>query len=228
VTEPNPIISRAAAAAKTIVDESADVLREDSKKVDSDKFEVQDVLATATKLLNVGIAGVTELGRIALEERPPATTLAIGEYVTTVVRRMVTQAGTVAQAASMDVDNKDFSSKTWLESMTRMVDIAIAGGMEIAETIAAGPAQFERPPARSDTFAAPAKNETRALSFETPLKREATEDIVSADRISFDPPTLAANETEFCILVDPNGLASGVYRGTVKSGTDSVPVYIAL
>jgi hypothetical protein len=228
VTEPNPIISRAAAAAKTIVDESADVLREDSKKVDGDKFEVQDVIATATKLLNVGFAGVTEFGRIALEERPSATTMAIGEYVTTVVRRMITQAGSVAQAASMDVDNKDFSSKTWLESMTRMVDIAIAGGMEIAETIAAGPAQFERPPARSDTFTAPAKNENRVLSFETPLKREATEDIVSPDRISFEPPTLAANETEFCVLVDPNGLASGVYRGTVKSGNDSVPVYIAL
>jgi hypothetical protein len=100
--------------------------------------------------------------------------------------------------------------------------------MEIAETIAAGPAQFERPPARSDTFAAPAKNEARTLSFETPLKRDATEDTVDEDRISFDPPTLAANETQFCILVDPHGLASGVYRGTVKSGDDSIPVYIAL
>ena len=228
MTEPNPIISRAAAAAKTFIDDSADVLREDSKKVDSENFEAQDVISTATKLVNVGITGVTALGRIALDARPPATTLALGEYVATVVRRMVSQAGTVAQAASLDVDNKDFASKTWLESMTRMVDIAIAGGMEIAETIAAGPAQFERPPARSDTFAAPAKNEARTLSFETPLKRDATEDTVDEDRISFDPPTLAANETQFCILVDPHGLASGVYRGTVKSGDDSIPVYIAL
>jgi hypothetical protein len=228
VTEPNPIISRAAAAAKTFIDDSADVLREDSKKVDSEKFEAQDVIATATKLVNVGITGVTELGKIALDVRPPETTRALGEYVATIVRRMVSQAGSVAQAASLDVDNKDFASKTWLESMTRMVDIAIAGGMEIAETLAAGPAQFERPPARSDTFATPAKNEARTLSFETPLKRDATEDVIGADRMSFDPPTLAAKETTFCVLVDPNGLASGVYRGTVKAGDDSVPVYVAL
>lgn len=225
MTETERIIGRVAATAKTIVNESATVVREESKKIDGDHYEVKDAINTVTKLVNVGITGFTELGRIAVEERPPATTLALGEYVASVVQRMVSQAGTVAEAASVQVEKKAFTPNKWLESMTRMIDIAIAGGIEIAETIAAGPAQFERPPLRSDKFEAPDFGD---LCIEKPLKRDATDEVIPADRICFDPPTLVFPNKEFCILVDPSGLASGLYRGTVKAGDDEVHVYIAL
>lgn len=230
MTELNPIIRRVADTARTIVDQSAEVLREESKKIDGEKYVVADAIETVTRLVNVGVAGATDLGRIALEERPPQNALALGEYVAFVVRRMVSQAGTVAQAASIEVERKTYTPNKWLESMTRMMDIAIAGGMEIAETIAAGPAKFERPTLQSDPFSAPASGDRRELRIETKLKRDASEDEIPPDRLTFDPPVLESPNVVFHILVNPSGLASGVYRGTVKAGDDAVPipVYIAL
>lgn len=228
MTDPNPLIGRVAQTAKTIVDQSAEVLREESKKIDDGKYAVADAIETVTRLVNVGLAGATDLGRIALEERPPENALALGEYVAFVARRMVSQAGTVAQAASVEVDRKTYTPNKWLQSMTRMIDIAIAGGMEIAETIAAGPAQFERPSVPSDVFRATASGDTRQLSIGTPLKRDASDDDIHPDRIKFDPPVLESPNVEFRLLVNPSGLASGIYRGTVKAGNDEIPVSIAL
>jgi hypothetical protein len=225
MTETERIVNRVKEAAKTIVDNSATVVRDESKKIDSDQYEVKDAINTVTKLFNVGLSGFTELGRIALEERPPATTLALGEYVASVVQRMVGQAGTVAQAASVQVANKQFPPNEWLKSMTRMIDIAIMGGIEIAETIAAGPAQFEKSPVRSDEFEAPDFGDLR---IETALKRDATDETIPPDRITFDPPTLVSPNKKFCLLVDPSGRTSGVYRGTVKIGDYDLPVQIAL
>ncbi len=227
-TETERIVGRVAQTARTIVDDSATVLREESKKIDGESYEVTDAITTVTRLINVGINGATSLGRIALEERPPASTLALGDYVAGVVRRMVSQAGTVAEAAAIEVERKSYTPNKWLESVTRMIDISIAGGLEIAETIAAGPAQFERPAVESDEFTVAATAEERALSFDQRPKRDATDDDVTLDRITFDPPKLAAGATTFRFRVDPNGLQSGVYRGTVKVGNDTVPVYIAL
>ena len=76
----------------------------------------------------------------------------MGEYIASIVRRMVSQTGSVAQDASVHVEKKEYTPNKWLESVTRMIDISIAGGMEIIETVAAGPARFEVQPMRSDEF----------------------------------------------------------------------------
>jgi len=230
VTQQNRIISRVATTTNDIVDKSADVLREESKKIDDDKktYTVSDAIETVTRLMDVGITGASDLGKIALEERPPQTTLALGDYVVSVARRMVSQAGSVAKAASVELQKQNYTPDKWLESMTRMIDITIAGTMEVVETIAAGPARFERSRVRSDPFSAPESSDTRVLRIETPLKRDATDDVVPVDKITFDPPTLVPPNVEFHVLVDPSGLESGVYTGTVKAGKDDVSVYIAL
>jgi hypothetical protein len=229
VTQPNRIIGRVAATAKKIVDDSAKVVGEESQKIDGDQYEVKDAIATVTRLVNVGIAGSTELGRILLEERPPETTLALGEYMASVVRRMVSQAGTVAELASEEVERKNYTPNKWLESMTRLIDIAIAGGMEIAETVAAGPAQFERQPVRSEKFTAPESDTAeRELSVKEPLKRDATDEEIPEGTITFDPPVLVKPNREFRVLVNATGLVSGVYEGTVNAGTDPVQVQIGL
>ena len=56
------------------------------------------MVATATKVVNAGLAGATDLARIPLEEKWPEPHLVMGEYISTVVRGMVTQAGIVAQS----------------------------------------------------------------------------------------------------------------------------------
>jgi hypothetical protein len=223
------ILGRAADIAKNVVDDSAKAMRDESERIDKEQYELSDMVSTVTRLVNVGIAGTTELARIPLEERWPEKHLVLGDYVSTVVRRMVDQAGIVAQAAANDVEGFAYTPRRWLESMTRLIDIAIAGGMDIAETLAAGPAAFERQPVASDYYRVPDSKETRELSWEVKLQRDATEDEIPPRKISFDPPNLIPPNNEFRVLVNAAGLVSGVYKGKVRVGRDHVePVQIAL
>jgi len=240
MTEPKPplarLTERIAETAKDMIDESAAAMSAESKKIDADKYEMKDAIATVTKVVGVGITGATHIGRIAIEEKPPDTVLAMGEYIASVVRRMVTQTGAVAADASENVEKKAYTPTKWLESMTRMIDIGVAGGMEIVETVIAGPARFEVQPIRSDEFEAPAipPGETRTLVADQ-LKRDATDSAIPMSRISFEPPVLDSTVTKFRIVVDASGLASGVYEGKVlavhndaPSTFESVEVSIAL
>lgn len=229
MTEPNPIVDRVTATARTVFDESAKVLQAESKKVDADNYQVADAITATAKLVNVGVSGLTDLGRIVLEEKPPAKTVALGEYVVSVMQRMIGEVGTVAGAAAVQAEAKNYTPSKWLESMTRLTDIAIAGTMEIVETVVAGPARFEERPARSDFFKAPESDvEDRVLTIHHPLTREASPDEIDSSRISFAPPILVNKNVEFQVLVDPSGLSSGLYHGTVKAGPDVIPVHISL
>ena len=220
MTEPKPplarVAERLAETAKEMVAESAAAMKDESVRIDADEYKLKDAIATVTRLVDVGISGATHIGRIAIEEKPPDTVLAMGEYIASVVRRMVGQTGMVAQDASIHVENMAYTPSKWLESMTRLIDIGIAGGMEIVETVAAGPARFEVQPLRSDEFEAPAapNGEVRTL-VAGDLKRDATSATIPKSKITFDPPTLEPPNTKFRVLVDASGLVSGVYEGTV-------------
>jgi hypothetical protein len=225
----DPIL-RAADMAKKMVERSAIVAKAESTKIDAadDKnpYEVKDAIAAATKLTNIGIVGATDIGRIAAEQKPPDTVLALGEYIAWVVRRMVSQTGTVAAAASIEVEKKKYTPNKWLESWIRLADIGIAGGLEIIETIAAGPARFESQPVRFDGLEMnPAANgQTRTLTAS--LIRDATDTPIPQSKISFEPPTLVAPNTTFAMIVDTSGLVSGVYEGEISAaypGTSPPP-----
>ena len=224
MTEPEPplarVTQRIADTAKGMVEESADVMFAESKVIDDDTkdYEMKDAIDTATKLVGIGITGAAHIGRIAIEEKPPDTVLAMGEYIASVVRRMVSQTGTVAQEASIHVENKDYTPKKWLESMTKMIDIGIAGGMEIIETVVSGPARFEVQPVRSDDIPAPPATggELRRL-VPGDLKRDPSDKPIPYHKISFDPPTLDSATTTFAILIDAGDLVSGIYKGTVSA-----------
>ncbi|MFY9920819.1 MAG: hypothetical protein WAL26_20865 [Mycobacterium sp.] len=222
MTEPEPplarVTKRVAETAKGIVDESAAVVFAESKKIDGEEYEMKHAIDTVTKLAGIGITGATHIGRIAVEEKPPDTVLAMGEYIASVFRRMVSQTGTVAQDASIHVENKDYTPKKWLESMTRLIDIGIAGGMEIIETVAAGPARFEVQPLRSDEFEAPPTRDGKSRTLVPgDLKRDGTDTPIPKHKVSFDPPILDAETTKFTILVDAGDLLSGVYEGKVDA-----------
>jgi hypothetical protein len=232
MTEEHPIVGRIAETAKTVINESAKAMSDESKKIDADDYEIADAIATVTRVVDAGLAGSTEIVRIAAESRWPERQLALGDYVSTVVRRMARQSGTVAQAAAYDSQRMQYTPKKWLESVTRFIDIAIAGGMEIAETVAAGPARFEHQPVASDPYTAPQSKETRPLAIGGPLKRDGTDDEIPPEKVSFEPVTLIPPNRTFRVLVNATGLTSGVYTGSVRvgsqDGADSVPVQIAL
>lgn len=244
MTQPKPplarVTERIAETAKDMVNESAAVVSAESKKIDDENYKMEDAIETVTKLAGIGITGATHIGRIVIEEKPPDTVLAMGEYIASVIRRMVSQTGTVAQDASIHVENKGYTPKKWLESMTRLIDIGIAGGMEIVETVAAGPARFEVQPVQSDEFEFPPAEGDEPRTLVADLKRDATDEPIPQHKISFKPPTLVHPNTKFRILVDASGLVSGIYEGTVravyadrepaadKPPDETVPVSIAL
>lgn len=220
MTQPEPplarVTQRVADTAKKMVNESADVVFAESKVIDADKYQMKDAIDTVTKLVGIGITGATHIGRIAVEEKPPDNVLAMGEYIASIFRRMVSQTGSVAQDASLHVEKKDYTPNKWLESITRMIDIGIAGGMEIVETVAAGPARFEVQPVRSGPFPVPParRDEPRTL-VAGDLKRDATDTPISQAKITFDPAVLDSSSTSFWILVEAGDLLSGIYEGQV-------------
>lgn len=222
MTQPEPplarVTQRIADTAKGMVDESADVVFAESKTIDGGNYQMKDAIDTVTKLVGIGITGAARIGRITIEEKPPDTVMAMGEYIASVLRRMVSQTGTVAQDASNHMEDKQYTPSKWLESVTRLIDIGIAGGMEIVETVAAGPARFEVQPVRSDEFdAGPATNgETRTL-VAGDLERDGTNVPIAHHKISFDPPTLVPPNTKFTILINATDLVSGIYEGNVTA-----------
>jgi hypothetical protein len=205
MTQPEPplarVTQRIADTAKGMVGESADVVFAESKTIDGGDYKMKDAIDTVTKLVGIGITGAARIGRITIEEKPPDTVMAMGEYIASVLRRMVSQTGTVAQDASNHVDAKAYTPSKWLESVTRLIDIGIAGGMEIVETVDAGPAT---------------NGETRTL-VPGSLKRDATNTAIETYKISFDPPTLVPPNAKFTILINASDLVSGIYEGDVTA-----------
>jgi len=235
--EKHRLIAKAADITTTAVTESATAMKAESEKIDAGNYDLSDMVGTATKVVNAGLAGATNLARIPLEEKWPERHLAMGDYVSTVVRGMVTQAGAVAQDAANDIEGKKYTVSRWLQSMTRLIDIAVAGGMDIAETLGAGPAQFQPQPFATEFYTVDAFDEPRELTWNTRPTRDGTKDLIDDSKLVFEPKTLLPGATQFRVLVTASDLLSGVYKGEVKVGTDnktnpaylkSVPIQIEL
>jgi hypothetical protein len=225
----HPLLDKAAKIATKVVDDSAKAMSDESKKIDAGQYNLSDMIATITRVVDAGIAGATDLARIPLEVKWPEKHLVLGEYVSTVVRGMVTQAGTVAQSAANDIEKMAFTPKQWLQTMTQLIDIAVAGGMDIAETLGAGPAQFQIQPIASPYYTVPDSNDSRQLSWKSKPARDGANDDIDDKKLQFDPPTLLPHSTQFRVLVNATGLLSGVYKGEVhlSDGFDQ-PIQIEL
>lgn len=226
--EKHRIFAKAADIATNVVNESATAMKEESERIDAEQYELSDMVATVTKVVNAGIAGATSLARIPLEEKWPEKHLVMGDYVSTVVRGMVTQAGTVAQSAANDIEKKKYTPKRWLESMTRLIDIAVAGGMDIAETLGAGPAQFQPQPIATEFYTVQKSTESRELCWDKKPTRDGVEDWIDDNKLQFEPKVLLPGATQFRVLVTAGDLLSGVYKGLVKVGTDKTLVRIQI
>lgn len=220
-SEKHRLLAKAADIATNAINESAKAMKAESEKIDSGKYELSHMVATVTKVVDAGIAGATQLARIPLEEKWPEKHLVMGEYISSVLRGMVTQAGVVAQdtAKDMDADGK-YTPSHYLQSLTRLIDIAVAGGLDIAETLGAGPAQFQPQPRATEFYTVPESTEPRDLSWKTKPTRDAADDKIDDKKLQFDPKTLLPGATQFRVLVDAAGLLSGVYKGVVNVGKD--------
>jgi len=114
-----------------------------------------------------------------------------------------------------------------------LADIALLGGIELAETAMTGPGPFETKPIKSETYTIRATRAERTLKVADPgLCRPGTADPIPAAQVWFDLPDgkqLAAGATKFRLVVNPAGLISGMYTGKVDiGGGQTVDVKIAV
>jgi hypothetical protein len=218
--EKHRLLAKAADIATNVVNESATAMKAESERIDSEQYELSDMVGTVTKVVNAGIAGATNLARIPLEEKWPERHLVMGDYVSTAV----------AQSAANDIENKKYTAKRWLESMTRLIDIAVAGGMDIAETLGAGPAQFQPQPIATEFYTVPESKVPRDLTWAKKPTRDGVKDYIDDSKLKFEPKTLLPGAIQFRVLVTAGDLLSGVYKGEVKVGTDAktTPIQIEL
>ncbi len=219
VPEPDPIVDRIAASATEMVDQAGQVAREASKKIGTDAgYSASDLLASMAKLTNVALAGGLELAKAGMDGLSRPGPRAVADQMAVISRRMIAESGKVAGEASALLDAKSYGPTEWVKSMIRMADIATFGGIELAETALAGPGQYEKPPIRETFKVTPDNANARLLTIQD-LSRPGAAD-AAAGRVGFDPAdrVLPKGQPDFSILVDPAGLASGMYLGQVHIG----------
>lgn len=226
MSEFDPLIETLTSATKQMVTDAAKVATEASKKVNDDQLTARDLLLTMTELVNIAVGGGVRITR-QLADTPPGAR-GIADYSRAVGRRMAKESRVVAKAATEKMDEGTYDIDDWVVSLTRMADIAVVGGMEIAQTLFAGPARFDSEPHVVDLQAPPGK--TRRQFGEVVLRRYGPDDEpeIPRKRISFEPSHLEPGDTAFRMLIAPYQLTSGVYRGTVEVGHDIVDVEFAL
>lgn len=219
MTDPDPIVDRVAATAKEMIEGAGQVARAASDQIGAqDGYSAASLVNSMTKLTNIALAGGLELAKAGMDGISRPGPRAVADQMAVITRRMISESGKVAEEASGRLDTQAYTPTEWVKSMVRLADIALFGGIELVETALAGPGQYEKEPICHTFSVAPDKANVRLLTIQA-LTRPGAAD-AAADRVSFDPPDrlLPKGETEFSVLVDAAGLASGVYIGQVHIG----------
>ena len=206
-------------------------------------LEAMSDLANRTFLMNL------DLVKDAIDQRVPDVATVVTEHMAMVIRRMATQAKAVAEDAAMKLDGEGYSADDWAKTITKLGDVALINGIELAGTALVGPGRYEIRPITSDLFvvANAAPTQRHKLTLAAPLALAGSNDgeVISEDRVTFDPPSgvLRAGRSAFRIRVKATGLRSGVYLGAVwaipvdatgaelpsdEIGREVVPVIIGL
>jgi hypothetical protein len=135
---------------------------------------------------------------------------------------MVRESRLIAKAADEGIRDDTYDVDDWIESLVRWADVAIIGGMEIAQTVLAGPARFGREPIEVPLQAPPAAAPRDIGVVRAQRIGPADEAEIPQELIKVEPARLGPGERDFRLLVDAYQLVSGVYRGTVVVGDEEI------
>ena len=219
MTDSDPIVERLAATAKEMIEGVGEVAGAASGQIGATAgYSAANLINSMTKLTTIALAGGLEMAKTGMDGLSQPGPRAVADQMAVITRRMISESGKVAEEASGRLDAQCYTPTEWVKSMVRLADIALFGGIELAETALAGPGQYEKE-LICHTFSVTADPaNTRLLTLKT-LSRPGAED-AAAERVSFDPPDrlLMKGQTDFSVLFDAAGLASGVYIGEVHVG----------
>lgn len=155
--------------------------------------------------------------------------VAFAEYCASILVRMIKQTGAVADDAVQKMDAGDYGCDNWFKSVNQLADVAMQGGMELAETIFAGPgfklAQCLR---YSDWYPVGDGDECQyQVTICTPLSRGVSADPIPDGRISYQSKQgevvqqslgdlLPVGAEHFRLVIDRTDLQSGYYWGEAR------------
>jgi hypothetical protein len=222
-----PIIDDIRKAAEDVVAGVAKEAVDVSKLINNDAYTTKDLILTMTKLIAIAVDGGAKITQKVVGETPTGVKHVAG-FSQNVGQRMAKEARLVYNAATSKMDDGDYSVDDWIVTATRLADIAVVGGMEIAETVLIGPGQFEND-ALSFDLQASESDQSRNFGVVS-IKRFGPDDEtdIPAGQITLEPPNLEAGVRDFQLRINPKGLPSGVYRGTVQVGDESLPVEVTI
>lgn len=241
--DPKDAAEAFAETAHKIVNESQAVAVEAFQKINKDvpnqpiTFTAGDAIKSITKLAKIAVTGGIEMGQTALEVQPTKGVLILADDIATILSRGVKEAAEVASEASDLIDKNAFNQNEWVQSAIKLTNIALLHGAEIAQTVAAGPAQYADPIAKLDFTLTDAQvdpvNDRELKVPSLKLGGPADQDKVPDYRISFEPSdgVLRAGKKEFTLVVNSAGLPSGVYLGSIevrRPGVDPPDVIVPI
>ena len=199
--EPDPIVERLAATAKKMVEEAGDVASAASQPTGSiaGQSAAANLVGVMTKLTNVALAGGFEMAKAGADGLSRPGMRAVADRMAAITRRMISESGKVAQEASVQAEAKPYTPSGWVESMVKLSDIALFGGIELVETMLAGPGQYEKGPVRRTYKVAPDPARPRRLVMASLSRPGAADDATS--QVSFEPTdgVLPKGATEFTL-----------------------------
>lgn len=233
-------IDGARAIAKDAIADAADVQNFTAAKVIDSYFRAVELAMTSSMQATKDVLGIVPPGSKGqkITEAAEGRRL-VADAMEAIAKRMVRQAREVAKetADAIDVNpvtidptdpNKLIPNpngpSVWVKSMAKLGDIALLGGIELAETALIGPAPFERDPVTSDAYAVGGNGRRRVKVVDPPgIARPGTSDPIELAHIEFrlangslaPGGVLEANQNEFYLSVNPAGLISGIYVGQV-------------
>jgi hypothetical protein len=250
VTDPGDFFTKAAAVAREKAAEAAAVLSQASDKMDLDRdhkagdpvnYTAGDLVGTMASLAKIAVQGSRVMAeRVRGAAVPPtaadqpvsavAGAALVADYVSTVFERTLDQYGEILETATADVEKNGYRPEQFMPALTKLIDVTVVNGIEVVQTVVAGPAPYARIKYRSDPISAgDPQSADHTLSIAEPFTRPGTSDVIGNERIIFDPPVLEKDgETTFTIVVHEENKPSGVYLGKVNIGADREPLEVAL
>jgi hypothetical protein len=209
-------------AARETIDAIAALAKEMSNQVSGNFFTAGATIRSAAKLGSIAAVSGLRFAEAVLDTRLDQGQMLVADNMATTAKRMVGQARNVVEEASRSITANSYGVNSWVRSLTKLADIGLLGGLEMAETAVIGPARYGPPAFISDVFKASQSHDDRSLEMDpnAGLKRPGTADEIPTNRIAFQPPRLKPGATEFQLVVDEENLQSGVYEGTVLVGGD--------
>jgi hypothetical protein len=221
MADSNPFVDHLATTAKKLVTDVGGVVNKASEELkkdqstgpDHESYSAAKFIASTAELTNVVFADGLDFARAAIDFKPSDGLKTVIDQMEVIAKRMISETGKVAADTSTKLDQQQYTPTEWVKSMIRFADIALFGGIELAETALAGPEQYEKPPI-TETVTVTADPLHDRLVTLVSLSRDGVLDPASA-RTTFDLPdnVLPKGQTTFVVRVDPAGLASGVFEG---------------